>query len=47
MLRDIDAACVAIALAIFKKKKITNGPKNDTNEDHNTHESFIPRLKVV
>jgi hypothetical protein len=38
-----DAACVAINLALFlrKKRKIATGPKIGTNEDHNTHTKIL------
>jgi hypothetical protein len=37
LLSNTDAASVVIVLAVFKKGKFSTGPKNGTNEGHNTH----------
>jgi hypothetical protein len=49
MLNDTDAGCVVIAVSVClrkEKRKFAAGPKDGTNEDHNTHTNLMKDLRL-
>jgi hypothetical protein len=47
MLSDTDAACVATSFDVCLRNRIASGPKNGTDEQHNTtHKNLMKDLRL-